>query len=170
MYRFEWEHCNYNMKAKRWVKIASKERPGMIQLCHADGRNKCLIATNQSDEVIKNYVLLENYQNTAKVSPAQLWKWNNQSRQLMNVEYSSCLVEIGTKTSPTIWLITTQCGENDFPSFQKQWDLKPIMGNHNSRVCADFQIPQKGPVDKMLSLCKPSSPSCVNSLGKQGAA
>lgn len=139
---FEWENCNNNGRAQRWVKVASRDRPGMIQICHANGQNKCLIASNQTDGEIENSVMLENYQSTAKVSKAQLWKWNNnQSNQIMNVGYITCLADVTVKKSSRLWLFTTQCEENEVPFLGKQWDLKPIMDERNSRVCADFQIP-----------------------------
>ncbi len=50
---FEWENCNNNGKAQRWVKVSSRERPGMIQICYVNGQNKCLIASNQTNEEIK---------------------------------------------------------------------------------------------------------------------
>lgn len=140
---FEWKNCNHNDKAQRWVKISSKERPAMIQLCHADGQKKCLIASNQMNEEIKNSAMLANYQSLAKVSPAQLWKLDTESRYIMNVEYSSCLADITAKNSSRVWLFTTKCEENEVQLLRKQWYIKPVFDKNNGKViCASFQIPR----------------------------
>ncbi len=136
---FEWEHCNYNSKAQRWVKITSRERPGMMQLCHADDQKKCIIASNQMNEGIENSVMLGNFQSLAKVSSAQLWKYDSESLQFTNVEYSSCLADTGDKTSPRRWLFATKCNKNEVPPLRKEWNIIPIVDKNTGKViCANF--------------------------------
>jgi len=138
---FEWGYCRTrNDQVKQWVTFRSNERPGMIQICYAHGQKKCLIASNQTNAGLANSVMLANYQSTAKVNLAQLWKWNSQSRHLMNAEYSSCLADITNRENKIVLLHTTQCEDNETSPMSKQWDFTPIVDDN--RMCADFQISQ----------------------------
>ena len=136
---FEYEHCNENSKAQRWVRITSRERPGMMQLCHADDQKKCLISSNQMNEGIENSVMLGNFQSLAKVSSAQLWKYENKSLHIMNVKYPSCLADTGKNTSRRRLLFTTKCEGNEVPLPRKQWNIEPVFDKNTGQViCANF--------------------------------
>ena len=131
----------------------SKEKPEMIQICYADGKLKCLIDSNRKGRGLTKAVLMANYQTSANPSPAQLWKFNSESGEIVNVEFSSCLVTVvpmkikGVPSSIGIFSSAISIGtspckakevENEYA--YRKWRFSPIVDKDRVQMCADSSI------------------------------
>ena len=133
------------------MKLKATEKPGVVQICYDDGRKKCLISSHQTDRQSTKTVLLANYQSTSKASPAQLWRFNNETGEIVNVESSACLVTILPRNIPghTLIIGTKPCEATCINSYScedsshKKWRFTRIVDKDNIPICADFPIPSK---------------------------
>ena len=162
---FQWRNCTETktfplVKLWRWVKFKSRKNPEVIQICYDDSRKKCLISQNPTGREATNTVLLANYQSFAEASPSQLWKFNNKTGEIGNIESSWCLVTTlprkisGSSSRIQLFstLNTTRCEAKCEDSYtcegilMKKWQFTPTMNKDKFRECADFPILSKIPV------------------------
>lgn len=149
-YIFQWIPRINIDEPDRWVMLRSGEKPGVIQICYDDGRKKCLVATNQETRESAKTVLMGNYQSTSKADPAQLWRFNKESGEIVNEESFECLVTLLARNMPGATLVIgtkpceDMCRNSDACEFtHKKWRFTRIVNEDNIKICADFPIPSK---------------------------
>ena len=146
---FDLDNCNKRNTEQEWIKIDSKYDPENIQICRFHDHMTCLTATNKTEDGSRfSYVLLTEYKNVLQAIPAQLWKVEKDSGQILNyAESNLCLGHIlpplNQKPSSSFGLLVIAPCEDKITSITNKWSFNPVNNDEsNSQKCVDIPLPR----------------------------